>query len=102
MNQRFICLSLLVVIFLCGASFGFSQNVGLSTTGPVGKFHIKGTEDKSQLIIDAYNGQTNTNPLIRIRESNGTNLLWINSDTSLNVFVGINAGRVNNKLDGGI
>src|SRR5688572_3618015 len=78
----------------------FAQNVGFGITAPLGKVHIKGSLDASQLVIDADTTQANTNPLIKLRKSDGTDLMWIHSDNPLNVFVGINAGRVNSPTGG--
>lgn len=80
----------------------FSQNVGIGTTTPVSKLHIKGAADVTQLIIDANSTQTNINPLFKLRSSAGTDLLWIHSDNVNNTFIGLNAGRVNNVAGGGI
>ena len=46
--------------------------VGIVTTSPTAKLQIEGTTNTSQLIIDAYSGQTNSQPLIRLRNSAGT------------------------------
>ena len=73
----------------------FSQNVGLGTTSPQAKFHIKGTLNASELTIDADTNQTNTNPMIRLRKSDGTDLFWIHSDHPSNFFAGVGAGNDN-------
>jgi len=90
----------LKIVFLTGLAhssmISFAQNIGISTATPAGKFHIKGTEDVSQFVIDANATQANTNPLLKFRKSDGTDLLWIHSDNPLNTFIGLNAGRVNN------
>ena len=72
-----------------------AQNVGIGTNTPASKLHIKGSADASQLIIDANSTQNNTHPLIKFRNSNGTDLMWIHADDSSNTFVGLNTGRVN-------
>ena len=72
-----------------------AQNVGIGTTTPAAKLHIKGSADASQLIIDANATQTNTQPLIRLRDSAGAELMRIHSDNTLNTFIGLNSGRVN-------
>jgi len=77
-------------------------DIGINTTSPAGKLHIKGSADASQLIIDANGTQSNTNPLIKLRNSSGNDMLWIHSDSPLNTFIGFNAGRVNNAGGGGI
>jgi trimeric autotransporter adhesin len=77
-------------------------NIGIGTAAPSAKLHIKGSADTSQLIIDAFSTQGNTRPLIKLRKSNGTDLLWIHSDDPLNTFIGLSAGRANNAAGGGI
>ncbi|MFH1120705.1 MAG: hypothetical protein V1775_12860 [Bacteroidota bacterium] len=77
-------------------------NVGIGIPAPAGKLHVKGTTDVSQLIIDANSTQSNTQPLLKLRKSNGTDLMWIHSDNINNVFIGENAGRMNNPAGGGI
>jgi trimeric autotransporter adhesin len=79
----------------------FSQNVGIGTTMPAGKLHIKGTANTSQLVIDAGAAQANTHPLLKFRNSSGNDLLWIHSDDTSNIFIGRNAGSVNNVASGG-
>lgn len=73
-----------------------SVNVGINTNKPVGKLHIKGGEDISQLVIDAVSGQKNTNPIIKLRNGDGKDLVWINSDDTTNLFIGLEAGKANN------
>ena len=72
-----------------------ANNIGVATATPVGKFQIKGTADSTQLIIDAYSAQTNSHPLIKLRNSIGTDLMWIHSDDTTNTFIGLSAGGVN-------
>ncbi len=94
----FLAYSLFVFSCLC-----FSQNTGIGTTTPLAKLHIKGSADTSQLVIDANSVQSNTRPLIKLRNSSGTELLRIHSDDPANVFIGQFAGRVNNaNVNGGI
>ncbi len=87
------------IIAICLISFyyhiAFCQNVGVGTTTPTAKLHIKGTADVPQLIIDANSPQTNVNPLFKLRKSDGTDLLWLHSDDSTNCFLGLKAGRLN-------
>jgi hypothetical protein len=75
--------------------FDDANNIGVATALPMGKFHIKGTADSTQLIIDANAVQSNTHPLIRLRNSGGSDLMHISSDGSTNTFVGLNTGRAN-------
>jgi hypothetical protein len=88
-------LFLLLVGAILFASFSCAQNVGIGTATPASKLHIKGSVDITQLIIDANSTQSNTHPLIKLRKSDGTDLMWIHSDDASNTFVGLNAGRVN-------
>lgn len=73
----------------------FAQNVGLGLTSPQAKLHIKGNANISQLIIDANSTQSNTNPLIRLRNASGSELLDISSDDATNAFFGLYAGKEN-------
>ena len=79
-----------------------AQNVGIGIATPKAMLHIKGNADTSQLVIDANATQSNSRPLIRLRKADGTDLLHIHSDNINNTFVGLNAGRVNNAVGGGI
>ena len=92
----------LFMCFIAIASTIAAQNVGIGTISPASKLHVKGADDVSQLIIDANSTQSNTNPLIKLRNSSGADLMWIHSDHVTNSFVGLNAGRVNNAGGGGI
>ena len=78
-----------------------SANTGIGTATPQGKLHIKGSADTSQLVIDANATQSNTRPLIRLRNAAGTDLMHIHSDDATNTFVGLNVGRVNDAAGGG-
>ena len=81
--------------------FSYSQNVGIGTATPAARLHIKGAADTSQLVIDANSIQSNTRPLIKLRTSTGTELLRIHSDDTSNLFIGLNAGRVNSATPSG-
>ena len=85
----------IVAILLC-YRITFSQNVGINMQTPLGKLHVKGSSNVSQLIIDANATQSNSNPLIRLRKSEGSNLMSIHADDSTNCFVGLKAGISNN------
>jgi hypothetical protein len=97
--KMFFLLSIITILFFASS---YAQNVGIGTNTPASKLHIKGTADTTQLIIDANSTQSNTKPLIKLRKSDGTDLMWIHSDNPTNTFVGLTAGRVNNASDGGI
>jgi hypothetical protein len=87
---------LFIIVFLSLSNESFSQNIGIGTATPTAKLHIKGSADTSQLVIDANSTQSNTRPLIKLRNSSGADLMWIHSDNIYNTFIGLNAGRVNN------
>ena len=93
-----------ILLFISFVVFALSlsaQNVGIGTTTPIGKLHIKGSADTSQLIIDAHPTQSNTSPLFKLRNSLGNDLLWIHSDDTSNTFVGLRAGRFNDASNSG-
>ena len=75
--------------------FNNGGNVGINTDAPAGKLHLKASADATGLVIDANSIQSNTNPFIKFRSSTGTELMWIHSDDTSNVFLGLNAGRTN-------
>lgn len=74
--------------------------VGIGTSTPSSRLHVHGAENTSQLIIDANSTQSNTNPLIRMKNSAGADLMHIHSDSYENTFIGLYAGRVNNYILG--
>ena len=82
--------------------FDNGTNVGINTVSPFAKLHIKGSADVPQLFIDANATQSNSNPLITLRRSDGVNLMSIHSDNPFNTFVGLYAGSVNNAPGGGL
>ncbi len=92
-----------ILLFQCCICFSYivvSQNVGIGTVTPQAKLHIKGAANTSQLIIDANATQSNTQPLIRLRDASGVDLLYIHSDNIFNTFIGLNAGQVNTASPG--
>jgi len=102
MKQSFIHWYLGAMCFLAANGL-FAQNVGIGTTTPTSKLHIKGGENLTQLTIDANSTQSNSSaPLIRLRASDGTDLMWIHSDNIFNTFIGRNAGRSNNAANNGV
>ena len=83
-----------IIISLCIINTTVSgQNVGIGTATPVGKLHIKGSSDITQLTIDANATQSNTHPLVQLRTAAGKNLLDIHSDDSTNIYIGVSAGK---------
>ena len=90
------------LIYFLLPAFVYAQNTGIGTTAPKGRLHIKGNADSSQLVIDGGSNQTNTHPLIRLRNAAGTDLVRIHSDNPNNTFVGLNAGRVNDAAGGAL
>src|SRR5215203_301612 len=76
-----------------------AQNVGIGTATPAGRLHVTGSADVPQLVIDANTTQGNANPLLKLRNSGGSDLLWIHSDNPFNTFIGLNAGRVNTGIN---
>ncbi len=100
--KKIITILFLVSSFSNLFNSAFAQNVGVGILAPLGKLHVKGSADTSQFIIDANISQSNTSPLINLRKSDGTDLMWIHSDDILNTFIGVDAGRVNNAAVGGI
>lgn len=93
---------LLLYLLVINISFLFCQNVGIGTTTPAAKLHIKGSADITQFTIDAHSTQSNTQPFIKLRTSSGLELLDIHSDDTSNTFIGLKAGRVNNALLNGL
>ena len=89
---------LLLVVLTIAAFFTNAQNIGIGTNNPEGRFHVKGSSDTSQIIVDANNVQSNTNPLLRLRNALGRDLLSLHSDDSTNLFLGINAGKLNGAM----
>ncbi len=77
-------------------------NVGIFTSTPQAKLHIIGSENATQLIVEADITQTAANPLIKLRDNTGNDLLSIHSDYPYNTFVGLNAGSSNNPAGGGV
>ena len=100
--KKVIYIVILTSTFTHLNTYTFAQNVGVGILAPMGKLHISGSADIPQLIIDANSTQSNTNPLIKLRKSDGTDLMWIHSDDITNVFMGVSAGRVNNAGGGGL
>lgn len=84
----FSAIFLLIIFFKL-----FSQNVGIGTSTPSGKLHIKGSTNQSVLTIDASSTQSNDHPMIRLRNSAGAELLHMHSDDTTNIFIGYNAAK---------
>ena len=87
--------SLMILLSLLSCWIHAQNNVGIGTTSPTGKLHIVGSADIPQLIIKANSTQSNTNPLISLRDNSNNTLLWIHSDNFSNCFVGRETGKMN-------
>lgn len=81
--------------FIGSCYFSSAQNTGIGIMAPVAKLHIKGNADTSQFVIDAASMQSNAKPLIKLRNSNGGDILWLHADNTTNLFLGLNAGLAN-------
>ncbi|MEO6405695.1 MAG: tail fiber domain-containing protein [Ferruginibacter sp.] len=68
-----------------------AQNVGIGTTTPLGKLHIKGTQDTSQLVIQAFTTQSPNKPLVSFLAADGSSLLALHSFND-NIYLGKNNG----------
>ncbi|HZV70837.1 MAG TPA: tail fiber domain-containing protein [Saprospiraceae bacterium] len=82
--------------------FNNGGDVGINISSPAGKLHIKGSANTSQLVIDANAAQDNNNPLLRLRNANGNDLMWIHSPDTSSTFIGLMAGRVSDIPGGGV
>lgn len=87
--------AVLLFFILSNISIAHTQNVGIGTTTPAGKVHIKGSHDTTQLVIDANATQSNTQPLIRLRNAVGDDIMHIHADKQSNLFIGVDAGKLN-------
>src|SRR5688572_28283047 len=81
---------LLWLFILPSINVSSQGNVGIGINLPLGKLHIKGESDISQLIVQAHG--TQSNPLFTLRNSSGSDVLWIHSDAPSNTFIGYEAG----------
>ena len=70
-------------------------DIGIGNTAPASRLHITGKANTPQVIIQANSTQTNSNPLLQLRKSDGTILSAFHSDHISNVFMGYNAGSAN-------
>src|SRR3990167_10177610 len=61
-----------------------------------GQTTITGAADQTHLFVRANATQTNTNKLIVLEKSDGTDIMAIHSDNANNCFIGLGAGDVNN------
>lgn len=76
-----------------------SDSVGIGTTAPNAKLHLKSGSNNTPLIVQANAIQTT--PLIKLQKGDGTDLIWIHSDDQTNVFLGFEAGKTNDFVSGG-
>ncbi|MCE3280562.1 MAG: hypothetical protein K0S44_2753 [Bacteroidetes bacterium] len=68
-------------------------NVGVGTITPSAKLEVAGSTDNTQLIVKANATQSSNNPLIKLQNSAGTDLMWIGSNATQNTFVGLGTGN---------
>ncbi|MFC1510591.1 beta strand repeat-containing protein [Candidatus Omnitrophota bacterium] len=68
----------------------------LDISAITGNVQITGEADEVQLTITANATQSNTNPLLLLEASDGTDLISMHSDNPQNLFLGVDAGKVNN------
>jgi len=73
------------------------NNVGINTTSPSAKLHVKGSTDVSQLILEANATQSNAHPLLLLKNQSGEELLSLHSNHPTNIFLGIGAGAIGNQ-----
>ena len=96
-QTKSIVIRFLLMITLAHFHIGtYCQNLGMNMLTPLGKLHVKGAADASQLIIDANSAQSNSKPLLLLRKSDASKLLAITTDDSTNCFIGLGAGVSNN------
>ena len=72
-----------------------SQNIGVGTLSPKARLHIKGSNDTTQLILEAYTSQSGLHPLIELRNADGLELMRIHADHPSNMFAGWHTGISN-------
>ncbi len=97
-NKLYLYLYISTFVLLYATTF--AQNVGIGLINPSAKLHIKGSANASQLIIEGSNTQSNANPLLKIRNFLGKDLIWISADDTTNIFLGRNSGRYNVSTSG--
>lgn len=68
----------------------FAQNIGIGTTAPAARLHIKGTQDSAQLLIDQANSQSINTPAIKIRRADGLEVFWLNANERSSLYLGYN------------
>jgi hypothetical protein len=76
-----------------GTTMGYNNSTGAVT--------LTGSSNTSQFTIKANSTQSNSNPLLRLQNSSGTDLLWMHSDNAVNTFVGVSSGTANDFAGGG-
>jgi hypothetical protein len=73
-------------------------NVGIGISNPGHKLEVVGSSNTTQLVVRASSSQSTTQPLIQLQSNSGSPLLSINSDSPHNVFIGYQAGYLNDVL----
>lgn len=81
--------------------FNNGGNVGINTTSPSAKLHVKGTSDVSQLILEANATQSNAHPLLLLKSQSGDELISLHSNHPTNIFLGVGAGATGNQTVAG-
>src|SRR5688572_4594523 len=91
-------LNFLFCVLLCVCNMLTAQNVGIGTTTPTTILHVVSLADEPLLTLDANPMQSGSNPLIRLRNSTGDDLMWIHSNDPSNLFMGVDAGKLTSGL----
>jgi len=69
---------------------GTSSQVGIGTNSPEAKLHIKGTNNETQLLIQADSSQSSANPLLKFVKSDGTTELARLYVSNFDLGIGLN------------
>lgn len=76
-----------------------TDSVGIGTSTPKAKLHLKSSGKYTPLIIQSDSLQAN--PFIKLQDSSGVDLMWIHSDDPTNTFIGFESGKNNSAATGG-